>query len=117
MKGTNAIGQRNRAGSINTPTVSRLLFLLLGLAFCVAPICAQERYLSGLIGTVSDTTGAKIVGATVTATDDTTQFVTKATTDKAGSVQHSFSHAGHLHGYGAGQRVSYGNPNRCCANR
>jgi hypothetical protein len=91
MSKVTTIVQQHRPSSVKTATIRQFLFLLLlGAAFFAAPIHSQERYLSGLIGTVSDSTGANIVAATVTATDDTTHFVTKVTTDGAGSYNMPF---------------------------
>jgi hypothetical protein len=65
--------------------VQWVLLLALPLVFVVSDVPAHgQKYLAGLTGDVSDTTGAKIVGATVTATDTTTRFVTKAVTNDSG---------------------------------
>ncbi len=58
--------------------------LLLTLSFGLAISAAAQQYLGTLSGNISDPTGAKIVGANVTATDTTTNFVTKATTNGSG---------------------------------
>lgn len=73
-------GMESRAPFINRS----LLFLPLLLTLCALPIHAQT-YLGALIGRVSDATGARIAGATVTATDTTTHFSTKAVTNGSGS--------------------------------
>ncbi len=67
------------------------LFLLLPLllVFCAFPAHAQ-RYLGSVTGEISDTTGAKIPGATVTATDTTTKFSTKAVTNGSGGFSIPF---------------------------
>jgi Carboxypeptidase regulatory-like domain len=65
-----------------TLALSLVTVLTAGLAL-VLPAHAQQ-YLGTLSGSVSDATGAKIVGAQVTATDTTTNFVTKAVTNGAG---------------------------------
>jgi len=44
-----------------------------------------QQYLGTLSGSVSDSSGAKVVGANVTATDITTKFETKAVTNGSGS--------------------------------
>jgi len=49
----------------------------------VLPLQAQQ-YLGTLSGAVSDSTGAKVIGAQITATDMTTNFATKATTNGVG---------------------------------
>jgi hypothetical protein len=59
------------------------------LVLCALPIHAQ-RYLGSLTGNVSDPTSAKIVGATVTATDVTTKFSTKAVTNGSGDYSMPF---------------------------
>lgn len=71
--------------------LNRLLLVLLLFA---SPFCALslhgQKYLAGLTGDVSDATGAKIVGATITASDTTTHFVTKAVTNGAGNYNIPF---------------------------
>ena len=57
-----------------------LLALTLGFAL---PTQAQQ-YLGSLSGSVSDPTGAKVVGAEVAATDTTTHFVSKGVTNDSG---------------------------------
>lgn len=59
------------------------LVLLVSLAFSVGTSSAQ-RYMAALTGDVSDPTAAKIVGATVTATDTATNYVTKAVSNENG---------------------------------
>jgi hypothetical protein len=59
-----------------------VLLLILGLG---NPSHLQaQQYLGTLSGSVADTTGAKVVGAEVLATDTATKFVTKAVTNAAG---------------------------------
>ena len=53
------------------------------------PLHAQ-RYLASLTGNVSDPTSAKIVGATIMATDLTTKFSTKAVTNGSGDYSIPF---------------------------
>jgi len=62
---------------------------LLLMAFVVTALFASssiqaQQYLGTLSGSVSDSTGAKVVGANVTATDITTKFETKAVTNGSG---------------------------------
>lgn len=62
-----------------------LFFLLpLLLVLCALPVHAQ-KYLGSFSGEISDLTGAKISGATVTVTDTTTHFSTKAVTNGTGA--------------------------------
>ena len=61
------------------------LLLILG----ALPLHAQ-RYLGSLTGNVSDGTGAKVVGATITATDVTTKFSTKSVSNSAGDYSIPF---------------------------
>ena len=65
--------------------LSCLPLLLLG----ALPLHAQ-RYLGSLTGNVSDPTSAKVVGATVVATDLTTKFSTKAVTNGTGDFSIPF---------------------------
>ena len=71
------------------PTLFRsktYLALAIALLFALAgyqPIVAQQ-YLGTLAGNVADSSGAKVAGATVTAKDVTTNFVTKVVTNAAG---------------------------------
>ncbi len=86
MNGTIAIGSTHsfdRLTSSKTLRGGLCLVLPLLLVLCAIPVHAQ-RYMAALTGDVSDPTAAKIVGATVTATDTATNFVTKATTNGTG---------------------------------
>src|ERR1700722_13584319 len=56
------------------------LTLSLGLTICAS----AQQYLGTISGNVSDATGAKVVDAAVTATDATTHFVSKGTTNSEG---------------------------------
>ena len=58
--------------------------LLLMLAFSLATPSRAQQYLGTLNGSVTDSTGAKIVGAEVTARDLTTNFVSKGVTNAEG---------------------------------
>ena len=73
--------------SIQQKTVARYSLFL--MAFVLAGLVASssmqaQQYLGTLSGSVSDATGAKVVGASVTATDVTTKFETKAVTNGSG---------------------------------
>src|ERR1035438_8937732 len=81
MKETQSNGIRQR--------ILSFFSLSLLLVLCVLPVHAQ-RYLASLTGSVSDPTSAKIVGATVTATDLTTKFSTKAVTNGSGDYSIPF---------------------------
>jgi Carboxypeptidase regulatory-like domain len=59
------------------------LLLMLGFSL-VTPLRAQQ-YLGTLNGSVADSTGAKVVGAAVTAKDLTTNFVSKGVTNGEGA--------------------------------
>src|ERR1035441_4757918 len=64
-------------------------YCLVLMAFVVTALLASssmqaQQYLGTLSGSVSDSTGAKVVGANVTATDVTTKFETKAVTNGSG---------------------------------
>jgi hypothetical protein len=92
MKATTAIESvkyENRLESRRLPIGRMLLVLSFLLVICAMPTFAQV-YLANLTGQVTDPSGAKIVGATVTATDTTTHFVTKAVTDNAGAYNIPF---------------------------
>jgi hypothetical protein len=73
--------------SIRQKAVAKCCLYL--MAFVVAAFWASspthaQQYLGTLSGTVSDSTGAKIIGANVTATDVTTNFETKVVTNGSG---------------------------------
>ena len=92
MHSTFAIGpkeQRTCVGSRFLLTNPLLLCLPLLLILCALPAHAQ-KYLGSLTGDVSDTTGAKIVGASVMATDLTTKFSTKAISNSNGTYSIPF---------------------------
>ena len=57
-------------------------------------IANAQEYLSTLTGTVTDATGAKIVGATVAATNVTTKFVTNSITNGSGGYSIPFLNPG-----------------------
>src|ERR1039458_1954404 len=57
-----------------------VLTLSLGFTICAS----AQQYLGTINGSVSDSTGAKIVHAAVTATDTTTNFISKGVTNGAG---------------------------------
>jgi hypothetical protein len=57
-----------------------VLTLSLGFTICAS----AQQYLGTINGSVSDSTGAKIVDAAVTATDTTTNFISKGVTNGAG---------------------------------
>ena len=59
-----------------------LLLLVLGLAFPL--LSSAQRYLGAISGQVNDTTGAKVVGVKVTATEGTTKYTTTVVTNEAG---------------------------------
>jgi hypothetical protein len=64
-------------------------YCLFPMAFVVAALLASspiqaQQYLGTLSGSVADATGAKIVGANVTAKDITTNFETKVVTNGSG---------------------------------
>jgi hypothetical protein len=52
----------------------------------VSPACAQTLY-GTLVGNVTDTSGAAVVGATVTATEPATGLAAAATTDNFGGYR------------------------------
>jgi len=68
------------------------MLLLLGL--CGAMPVQAQRYLGAISGVVSDPSGAKIQGATVTATEASTKFSTIVTTTGAGATTGSASGRG-----------------------
>ncbi len=57
---------------------------MLVLSFGLSGSARAQQYLGTISGTVSDSTGAKVVDAAVTATDTTTNFVSKGVTNAAG---------------------------------
>lgn len=65
----------------------RLATCLLMLALCggFGLLASAQRYLGGITGQITDSTGAKIVGAKVTAVEGTTHYSTTVTTDADGA--------------------------------
>ena len=70
-------------------TIALAGVLLLAVLGWAMPLAAQQ-YLGTLSGNVTDSTGAKVVGAQVTATDVTTNFVTKVVTNGSGDYSIPF---------------------------
>jgi len=64
---------------------SAALTILLCWMIFTSPVQLQAQALSGMNGTVSDSSGAVVSGATVTVTNDATGVVTKTTTTSAGT--------------------------------
>jgi hypothetical protein len=72
--------------SIGMLLPARLIIVTIFLAIlCGAETCNAQRYLGGVIGRVSDATGAKIAGAKVIAVDTATHFTTSVVSGKDGS--------------------------------
>jgi hypothetical protein len=65
-------------------TVAACFAILLIFASALATPAFAQQYLGTLSGSVTDSTGAKVVAAEVTATDTTTNFVSKGVTNNAG---------------------------------
>jgi hypothetical protein len=61
-----------------------VMALLLGMLCGAKSASAQAKYLGALSGVVSDSAGARVTGANITARDTTTQYISKAVTDAAG---------------------------------
>jgi hypothetical protein len=59
--------------------------LMLLVGFCLVTPSRAQQFLGTISGTVTDTSDAKVVGADVTATDTTTNFVSKGVTNSAGN--------------------------------
>src|SRR5919197_75542 len=81
-----AIGLRNLsikgAGSeLESPMRSWIVVILL---LCFSPLTALGQFLSGIEGTVHDSSGATVVGARVTIVDNRLQVSRTATTNDAG---------------------------------
>ena len=74
---------------LRSPRVMVLAAAVLAVLGWTMPLAAQQ-YLGTLSGNVTDSTGAKIVGAQVTATDVTTNFVTKVVTNGSGDYSIPF---------------------------
>ncbi len=66
------------------------LGLLLVFGFSVVTPLRAQQFLGTLSGSATDATGAKVVGAQVTATDTTTHFVTKGITNDQGTYTLAF---------------------------
>ncbi len=62
-----------------------LLLVLVVVAVFATSSSRAQRYLGAIGGQVSDTSGAKVVGADVTATETSTEFVTKVVTGADGA--------------------------------
>jgi hypothetical protein len=78
----------NRVGSFNKIAPAGALFLLLSFV-STHPLGAQQ-YLGTLTGEVTDTSGAKIANADVSATDVTTHFTTRTKTNGSGGFSMPF---------------------------
>jgi len=78
------ISRETMVALLNICYVGMVLIIL-----CALPAHAQ-KYLGSLTGQLSDTTGAKIAGATVTATAVTTHFSTKAVSNSTGGYSIPF---------------------------
>ena len=65
-------------------TIAACVAIVLVLSFGLSGTASAQQYLGTISGTVTDSTGAKIVDAAVTATDTTTNFVSKGVTNAAG---------------------------------
>jgi hypothetical protein len=78
----------NRVGSFNKIGPAAALFLLLSFV-STHPLRAQQ-YLGTLTGEVTDTSGAKIANADVSATDVTTHFTTRTKTNGSGGFSIPF---------------------------
>lgn len=76
---------RKSDGTITSAIVRGVYVFLfmVGVGSSCNPLAAQQ-YLGTITGQVTDPSGAVVVGANVTATDVTTKFATKATTNAAG---------------------------------
>jgi hypothetical protein len=79
----------NTNGIVSTRQKAAMKFCLFLVAFVVTALLASssiqaQQYLGTLSGSVSDATGAKIVGASVTAKAALTNFETKAVTNGSG---------------------------------
>lgn len=64
-------------------------FMLVFLLFCLPGLIAAQQISASLTGTVSDSNGAVIAGATVTATNQSTNFRRTVTTNSEGSYTFS----------------------------
>lgn len=73
--------------------MARLSTLVAGLILCLAVVSAQETT-GSITGVVKDSTGAVIVGATVTAANQETAAEFRATTDSNGAYQFALLRAG-----------------------
>src|ERR1700742_2066063 len=78
----------NRVGSFNKIALAGALFLILSFV-SARPLDAQQ-YLGTLTGEVTDSSGAKIANADVSATDITTHFTTKTKTNGSGEFSIPF---------------------------
>ena len=65
----------------------KVLSVCLGVAVALAPAMAFGQRTTGVInGTVSDSTGALVVGVAVTLTNQDTGIVSRATTNTTGEI-------------------------------
>lgn len=72
--------RKNLFGGVQWIVVPIILVALCG----VTKVNAQARYLGALSGAVTDSAGARVPGAIITATDTTTQYVSKVVSDATG---------------------------------
>ena len=78
-------------------------FVLIFLVLCLPGLIAAQQSNASLTGTVSDSNGAVIAGATVTATNQSTNFRRTVTTNEQGSFTFSVLPVGDR-----GQEYSFG---------
>ena len=71
-------------------SLSIVVVAILAMLCATTYIHAQAKYLGAISGVVSDSTGATIPGAAISAKDTTTQYVSKVVTDATGAYTNPF---------------------------
>jgi hypothetical protein len=86
---------RNPTNGYSNKRVFETIVMVVLLILAGSSSSSAQLTTASIVGTVTDTTGAVIPGATVTATNDDTQFTRSATTNAEGSYRLDFLPIGH----------------------
>ena len=107
--GTRAMAIRKSFASFRSVATLSVVFVAM-LALFAGSAMAQIAGTGAISGTVTDPTGAVVAGATVTATDTSTNVQTVRTTTGCGRLQHHPTHSRSLHRHCYGPRLRTDDP-------